>query len=374
MPGLNVLHVTQPTEAGVAQAVRDISADQSRRGWRATVASPVDGDLRTWVTEDGVAHADWPARRNPGPDVIHEARSLQAIVRSVDPDLVHLHSSKAGLVGRLVLRGRRPTLFQPHAWSFAALTGRARSGAIAWERFAARWADVILCVSQEERQLGESMGVAGPLSVLPNGVDLSRFHPADEQDRRQARSRLLLDDVPTVVCIGRLSRQKGQDVLLAAWPRVTAVVPNARLVLVGEGPARGDLEVAAAAGVLFAGSTRDVYPWLAAADVVALPSRWEGLAFALLEALAAARSVVTTDVSGAGELVGDGAGAVVPAEDPAALANAITGRLRRPTLAAEEGREGRRRIERHHDVRQQLDDIAALTLVVARRQSALSAS
>ena len=68
-----------------------------------------------------------------------EARALAGLIGSLAPDLVHLHSSKAGLAGRLALRGRRTTVFQPHAWSFEAVHGAVRAAGIAWERLAARW-------------------------------------------------------------------------------------------------------------------------------------------------------------------------------------------------------------------------------------------
>jgi glycosyltransferase involved in cell wall biosynthesis len=293
----------------------------------------------------------WEATRGPRPAVLAETRRLLRIVEAYDPDLVHLHSSKAGLAGRLALRGRRPTIFQPHGWSFEAVTGLAQAGAVGWERLAARWTSALVCVSNGERRRGEEVGISARWRVVPNGVDLERFPAASEEDRQAARRGLGLDGGPLALCVGRLTRQKGQDVLLDAWPTVRQRVPGATLLLVGEGPDQDDLERRQVPGVVFAGQRRDVAEWLAATDLVVLPSRWEGMAFTMLEAMARGRSVVMTSVSGAREAIAGGAGAVVPPEDGQALAEAIALRLSDRTLAAAEGAEGRRRAEERYDMR-----------------------
>lgn len=74
------------------------------------------------------------------------------------PDVLHAHSAKAGLAGRLAVRGGVPTVFQPHAWSFDAVGGATAALALRWERFGARWADRVLCVSEAERRAGEAEG------------------------------------------------------------------------------------------------------------------------------------------------------------------------------------------------------------------------
>lgn len=347
---MRVLHVTQPTVAGVPVVVRDLVTNQHACGWDVAVAAPADGDLPGWLSELGVPHLPWQASRDPGRTVPDEVRRLRRLIDEVDPDLVHLHSAKAGLAGRLALRGRRPTVFQPHAWSFEAVTGPVARVARGWERFASRWTHLVVCVSEDERRRGEEVGVRARTLVLPNGIDLGRYRVADGAERGTTRRDLGLEDRPTVVCIGRLARQKGQDVLLDALPALRTRVPDAQLVLVGDGPDADALRARAAPGVVFTGSRSDVRPWLTAADVVALPSRWEaGLSLVAMEAMALGRPVVSADVAGARNGLA-GAGAVVPREDAAALANALAARLEDPSLAEHEGRAGRLTVESSHDL------------------------
>jgi len=151
-----------------------------------------------------------------------------------------------------------------------------------------------------------------------------------------------------------------QDVLLEAWPAVVARVPRAQLVIVGDGPDARKLRRAAGESVRLVGRRADVGSWLAAADVVAQPSRWEGMSIGMLEAMARGRSIVSSDVPGAEEALDGDAGALVPPEDPVALASALAERLLDPAKAAVEGHRARERVERSHDLRAMTAALAEL--------------
>jgi glycosyltransferase involved in cell wall biosynthesis len=344
----------------VPRAAGELVADQVRRGLEVVAACPRDGELAPAAVRAGARHAPWEATRSPGPSVPAEALALARVVSSVAPDVVHLHSSKAGLVGRLVVRGGLVTVFQPHAWSFLAVSGVVRRATLGWERFGARWADVVLCVSEDERRIGVQAGIRpGAYRVVEHGVDLGRWPRLGEGARAAARGRLGLGQAPVAVCVGRLHRQKGQAALLDVWPGVRERVAGAELVLVGDGPDRAELERRAVEGVRLAGASDDVAGWLAAADVVVQPSRWEGFPLSVLEALACSRTVVFTDAPGIRDLARSGVGAVVPQDDRHALTDAIAARLADRELADREGRAGREWVERR-DQREQLDEVARL--------------
>jgi glycosyltransferase involved in cell wall biosynthesis len=311
---ISVLHVAQPTDAGVAVVAAQLAAQQLSRGWSVAVAcppfepEPADGPRRrTWLSRTAAAAGarvlDWEATRSPGRSTMAEAGRLRELIREVNPDLVHLHSSKAGLAGRLALRGGLPTIFQPHAWSFEAVTGPTRTAALYWERWATRWTDLTVCVSAREQQDGERAGVRGRFAVVPNGVDPEVYTPGA---RTEARARLGLPDDgrPLALVLGRLCPQKGQDQLLDVWPAVLGQVPEARLALVGDGPDREKLaamvqaDPALAGSVLLAGATEDPLSWYRAADLLVVPSRWEGMALAPLEAMSCGCPVVAFEVAG----------------------------------------------------------------------------
>ncbi|MFI8346567.1 glycosyltransferase [Streptomyces sp. NPDC085596] len=355
-----VLHVAQPVDGGVARVVLDLARAQLAADVRVVIACP-GGRLATEAQEIGAEVRLWRATRSPGPALPGEVRRLARLAGEVRPALVHAHSAKAGLAARLALRGRVPTVFQPHAWSFEAVGGATAALALRWERFGARWAERVVCVSEAERTTGLRAGVRASYAVVPNGIDPERFSPAPAAAAR-AGLPAGLGAGPLVVCVGRLCRQKGQDVLLAAWERVLRAVPEARLVLVGDGPDREALSRPDQPGVLFAGDVADVLPWYRAADLVVLPSRWEGMALAPLEALACARPVVLSDVDGARESLPPALAGrcLVPPGDPAALAAAVTGLLSDAPLRADLGAQGRRHVLTTHDVRLTAERIADL--------------
>ncbi|KMS70354.1 glycosyl transferase family 1 [Streptomyces viridochromogenes] len=350
----HILHVAQPVEAGVARVVTDLVAAQLAAGLRVSAACPEGGTLADGLRALGCTVAPWDVTRAPGPRLPGEVRQLARVVRGVRPDLVHAHSAKAGLAARLAVRGGLPTVFQPHAWSFEAADGAVARLALGWERFGARWAARVLCVSEAERRTGVRAGIDAEWRVVPNGVDTRRFRPEGERAPAGAG--------PLVVCVGRLCRQKGQDVLLAAWPEVVRQVAGARLVLVGDGPDAGRLRSGAPASVEFVGTTADTAPWYRAADVVVLPSRWEGMALAPLEAMACARPVVVTDVDGAGESLpaGHPPSCLVPSEDPGALARALTTLLLDEPLRAALGAQGRAHVLVAHDPRRAADAVTGV--------------
>jgi glycosyltransferase involved in cell wall biosynthesis len=200
-----------------------------------------------------------------------------------------------------------------------------------------------------------------------NGVDTDRLRP---RRRSAVRRALGLDpDAPTAVCVGRLAPLKGQDQLLAAWPAVLAEVPAARLVLVGDGPMADRWRALPAAGhesVRWQGHSDAVVDWYAAADVVVLPSRAEGMALVPLEAMACGRPVVAFDVGGVRQSVAD-CGAVVPAGDVPALAAAVATRLAEPIRAKREGRLARRRAESLFGSDRMGDQIATLVDKITSR-------
>ncbi|WP_354642808.1 glycosyltransferase [Kitasatospora camelliae] len=366
--------MSQPVDGGVARVVVDLVRGQRASGHRVSVACPPGGRLAAEAAAAGARVLDWPAERSPGPGTAGEVWRLRRLLRTAPPDVVHLHSAKAGLAGRLAVRGSVPTVFQPHAWSFAAVEGRMAAATLRWERYATRWARTVLCVSEQERRDGEAAGLEADWRVVPNGVDLRHFAPADAAARRAARMALGLDQsAPLAVCVGRLCRQKGQDVLLSAWPGVAARVPGARLALVGGGPdalalAERVRRLPEPSRVRLAGDVPDPRPWLAAADLVVLPSRWEGMALAPLEAMAAGRPVLLTDVPGARECLppGRAAAGLVPVEDPAALAERLAEALADRIECERLGAAARSYMSDHHDIRAVVRRVDALYRTLVR--------
>jgi glycosyltransferase involved in cell wall biosynthesis len=347
---MRILHVTQCDHAGVPRHIAALSAFQAEGGATVAVAGPPQ-----LCVGDGVVHRSWTARSAPFVDP-RELISLSRIIDGFAPDVVHLHSSKAGLVGRLVMRGRLATVFTPHSWSFAR-EGPTRLGARAWERWAARWTTVVLTLNIDEVASTQSFRWRQPPVMISNGVDVASWTPADAAARERARRELGLDPgAPVALCVGRLVRQKGQLELARRWERVRARAPGATLVLVGDGPHRAAIAACRAPDVLLAGATDRVRAWYAAADVCVQPSRWEGMSYVTLEAMASGLPVVAFDVGGMRPALGDGGHLVEPG-DHARFVDAVSELLSDGAARAALGARNRARAVAEFDERPRLEAI-----------------
>jgi glycosyltransferase involved in cell wall biosynthesis len=199
--------------------------------------------------------------------------------------------------------------------------------------------------------------------AVRNGVE----DPGPPRDRDRVRAAIgVPSDAPLVVAMGRLTPQKGFDVLLAAAGMVRERMPDARFVIVGSGPLEATLADAIASGgldpaVQLVGRWPDAPSLLAAADVVALPSRFEGLPLVALEAMAVARPVVGTRVCGIDEVVVDEVtGRLVEPDSPETLARALLEVLCEPRLGASWGRAGRERFVASFTAPRMVDETQAV--------------
>jgi len=192
----------------------------------------------------------------------------------------------------------------------------------------------MISVARPLSQLLEDLGVApASIHLVRNGVDTALFHP---RDRAACRDELSISRAGSlIVFCGRLEPQKGIVELLAAFERVRAARPDARLVLLGDGVSRDEVRahIAGAGGAVIAPGPRplsEVATWVGACDVFTLPSHNEGTPNVVLEALASGRPVVATDVGGIPDCLADPhTGLLVPARDAHALARALIDALGR---------------------------------------------
>lgn len=185
--------------------------------------------------------------------------------------------------------------------------------------------------------------------LIPNGVDITRFHPV-------AADTPLAERVRTVVCLSRLSYEKGIDVLLQAWRMVYRECPEAHLLILGNGPLQIQLErmtreLDITSSVTFMGVQCNVPELLSRAGLAVLPSRVEGMPNALLETMACGLPGIATRVSGSEDIIAHEVnGLLVEPEDFQSMAQALLRLLRDPALAQEYGRAARSTIERHYSL------------------------
>lgn len=284
-----------------------------------------EGELFSTVDRGrvGLTVLPWLVRElNPPKDLV-ALIALWKCIRKGRYRIVHTHSSKAGILGRIAARlaGVPVIVHTVHGWGFHDRMGWARKRLyVALERRCGRFTDRLITVSDRDAKTGTALGIAGADRYLTirSAIDLNPYL-GDGEYREAARKALGLEaDAPVVGSVGRLSRQKAPDSFVKMAAEVLAHTPRATFLYVGDGPLRPEItemleRLGIADRVRLAGLRRDVPELLRAMDVFVLLSRWEGLPRALSQAMAAGLPVVATDVGGARELVRDGVtGFLVP--------------------------------------------------------------
>lgn len=270
--------------------------------------------------------------------------TLRRAMRSFAPHVVHTHSSKAGILGRLAARMERvPVVVHSiHGFGFTPLQPPPVRGLFfALEKLAARWTDHFVAVSAEDLRRGVELGLFGRdhIRLIRSGIELDRFrHGGDESTTR--RRLQIPETAPLVTQIGNFKPQKAPLDFVRMVAGVAASVPDARFVMVGEGPLRSSAEeLAERLGlrekISFCGWWDDIPGLLAATRVSVMSSRHEGLPRAVVESLAAGVPVVATAVDGTPEVVIDGVnGFLVPTGDVDALARNVVKLLTDSSLHA----------------------------------------
>ena len=295
-------------------------------------------------------------QRNINP--LRDARAYFAVkqlFREYQPDLVHTHSSKAGIVGRRAAHALGiPCVHSIHGAAFhegqsAALYYTSRFA----EKCAGHWCQhfITVCDAMARQYLAAGIGTPEKYTTVYSGMNVDRFLCPSAPPNAVRRQLGLTSDDVVVVKVARLFNLKGHEYLIEAAPKIVAAIPKLKFVLVGDGILRSKFEVRIAElglsdHFIFAGLVPpdDVTNYIHAADLVAHTSVWEGLARVLPQGLIAGKPVVSFDIDGATEVcVHRETGLLVPARNLVALADAVI------TLASDErmrqkfGEEGRRR-------------------------------
>jgi glycosyltransferase involved in cell wall biosynthesis len=365
----------EATIGGTRRHIVDAALGQRARGLDvhvcvATAREPrFLGDLeRLAAAGVGVEVVPMVRSLRPVKDLAH-GRLVARTLRRLVPDVVHTHSSKAGVLGRLasLATGIGTRVHTPHTFAFlfeamfGPLTRRAFREI---ETGLARHTAAVIAVSPSEAATFVASGVVEParVRVVGNGIDAAPWGAARPVERASLG---VAEGALLAVTAGLLNRAKGQDLAIEALARPG--LERVELVVAGEGEDKDALErLAAALGVggrvHLVGHRDDLPALFAAADVVLLPSRWEGMPYVVLEAMAAGRPVVATPVDGARDLVETGTtGVLCDAIGADAIARGL-GQLQAldPAARAALGARGRERALTRHTVGAMIDGLVAV--------------
>lgn len=339
--------ITRGDTIGGAQIhVRDLSQLLHRQGHEVCVFMGGTGRMQEALDEAGVPNHVIPHLVHPISPIadLRAIRELSSALKSFQPDLLTAHSSKAGILARLV--GKLldiPTLFTAHGWAFT--EGVSPSKRIFYrmvERGTARLARKIICVSEYDRQLAlkERVGKPFQLATVHNGVPDTPFlaNPGATP--------------PRIVMVARLAEPKDHALLFQAL----SSIPSIHADIIGDGQKQEELErLAATLGlserIHFIGHTPDIPQALSSAQIFVLTSNYEGFPLSILEAMRAGLPVIASDVGGVKEAVVEGVtGHLVPKGDVMALRARLLSLCHDPATREAMGVAGRKRYLEHFTI------------------------
>lgn len=275
---------------------------------------------------------------------------LIRLYRNLQVDIVHTHTSKAGILGRLAGRLAKVSvvIHTVHGFAFTAPIPKWQKKLyIALEKMAGRWCDALIFISKPLMTEAGRLGIGDPktYALIPSGIDVKAFRDGANNGNREAMLKLmgLTNHTPIIGTISRLVKDKGLELLLEAVAKLKAKGFDFHIVWVGDGPIRPELEALAkqlgvADRLSITGMCTNVPAWVSCFDLFVLPTLWEGMGRVFLEAQAAGVPVIGTKVGGVPDVVKDGVtGILVPPGDVDALVNAIELLLTKPELRRQMG-------------------------------------
>ena len=269
------------------------------------------------------------------------------LIRKEKPDLLHTHTTKAGILGRVAgWITRTKTIHTPHGHLFYGYFGKWKERFyIFLEQLAARLCARIITISEDERRayLHRGIGNAKKVVTVYNGIDTRKF----PGDGKKVRAELgMAHGVPIVGFVGRLEQIKGPDRFIEAAKKVHAACPQTHFVMVGDGPMQKELMrmIHGTPGFHLVGYQEDIPDLMAIFDLVMIPSLNDGFNLVAVEAMASSKPIVATAVGGLPEVVGEG-GILVKPHDTKGLAQETIRLINTPVRRKEIGEKGRRRAE-----------------------------
>lgn len=382
---MEIVHVVENLDrGGLERTVVDLIASQRDAGHECRVICLFKlGLLARELLASGVRVDACGKRR--GLD-LRALRRARALIRQSPDAVIHTHNAMAHYYAVLASLGLpvKCRINTRHG-----MGGRTRSGRQEWlYRQSLRGTDyaVAVCEAARQRFAADGMRPRRALLSVPNGIRLERFRPAGDVARQSLVAELGLPTGSRIIgTVGRLQPVKDHALLLRAFAKVRVQVPEAALVIVGDGPLRAALEAQAeqaglSDAVRFMGDRHDVPRLLTGMEVFALTSTSEGYSVALLEACASSLPIVATDVGGNREIVRHGVnGRLVPSGDTAAIATALIALLRGGEQAAAMGRAGyawaqaeasfRTMAERYHGLYDVSSDLSSAAMALQGRVS-----
>lgn len=288
-----------------------------RNMFSTVIAADPDGDFRILAKKEGLEFTDISLHKIFRKKYLKE---LAELVETLKPDIIHAHGGVAGMYARFLKRDNKnlKVVYTLHGIHYIRSGNYARRFfSLAIEQYLVQYCDAYICVSNDDVKTALKYKIVSKDSVhlIPNGINISRFKSG--QVDRNLKARLGISESDFVIGnISRFDEQKNQIMLINTFPEILRLIPEAKLLLVGDGILYDECmnraeKLKIADNVVFAGSIPDPENYYPLMDLFVFPSKWEGLSITLIEAMAAGKCIAASDIPSNRELITHGQNGVL---------------------------------------------------------------
>lgn len=333
MEKIKVLHITQAVIGGTLEYLKLFFSHIDKEKYEVELVCPSYGPMKDEISSMGIkVHVIEMNRKISIIDDYRAYRQLKKYIKESKPDIVHLHSSKAGVLGRLAAyKNKIPCVYNAHGWSFAMDVSKVKKNFYAFiERVMAKITYKIINISNFEQELAIRYKITSEerMQVIYNGIDLSKYN--EKFNKEKILNELKILNHPFIIgMVARLTKQKSPETFIKVAKEVSREVKNSYFIFVGDGELRDEIEeLIAKEGLkdrfLITGWTNEVGKYISIFDVGVLTSKWEGFGLALLEYMALGKPVIASKVGGIPDVIQNyNNGILVKAQNIQGFVNAI---------------------------------------------------
>lgn len=305
---IKILHISQPTYGGVAEYIKLFMKFNDNVNYDFTLACPNENKLLQYAKEHG--KKTYQVNIDKDINLIRDIKAFYdicKIIKKDKPDIIHLHSTKAGILGKIAgAIYNVPTIYNAHGWSFTMnISNTKRKVYSIIEKATSRFCTHIVNISEYEQQIALDYRIKDKksMSVIYNGIDINMYKRDIEKAKMIRKSLNINNDSIVIGMVARLAEQKNPILFLDIAKRMLKENEKIKFVLIGDGELRNDVEKyieenSMNDSIIITGWVDNINEYINIFDIGLLTSRWEGFGLAIVEYMANEIPVVASNVGG----------------------------------------------------------------------------
>lgn len=334
MKKIKVLHITQATIGGTLEYLKLFFSHIDKDKYEVCLVCPSYGPMKKEIENMGIkVYAVEMNREISIKDDFKSFLEIKKAIKKINPDIVHLHSSKAGVLGKLASYiNKKPCIYNAHGWAFSMNVSDKKKKVYALiEKYTSIFCDAIVNISEYEYNLAKEYNISDDkkMVTIHNGIDIEKYQKIKYCKEDILKELNIPNDSFIVGMVARISEQKDPIKFVEIAREVCKEIDNVYFILVGDGELRTDLETLINKyrlenKIKITGWVNDANKYISVFDIGILTSRWEGFGLVLTEYMAAKKPIIASNVGGIPELIEDNYnGILVDINDTSKFAKSI---------------------------------------------------